>query len=62
MHGDVEQEGLYQNCNFHDPWGRGFDPRAGPNIEHFKLNLDNYQTNSFQFWHEASLGQCPHQL
>jgi hypothetical protein len=23
MHGDVEQEGLYQNCEFHDPRGRG---------------------------------------
>ena len=32
MHGDVEQEGLYQNCEFHDPRGSGFDPRAGPNL------------------------------
>jgi hypothetical protein len=22
MHGDVEQEGLYQNCVFHYRWGR----------------------------------------
>ena len=32
MHGDVEQEGLYQNCKFGDPSGRGSDPRAGPNL------------------------------
>ena len=30
MHGDVEQEGLYQNCKFGDPQGKGSDPRAGP--------------------------------
>ena len=29
MHGDVEQEGLYQNCKFGDPRGRGSGPRAG---------------------------------
>ena len=29
MHGDVEQEGLYGNCKFGDPWGRGSGPRAG---------------------------------
>jgi hypothetical protein len=32
MHGDVEQEGLYQNCEFHYPRGSGFAPRAGPNV------------------------------
>jgi hypothetical protein len=34
MNGDVEQEGIYQNCEFHNPWGRGFAPRAGPNMMH----------------------------
>ena len=29
MHSDVEQECLYQNCEFGDPRGRGSDPRAG---------------------------------
>ena len=32
MHGDVEQEGLYQNCVFHYRWGRGFAPRAGQTL------------------------------
>jgi hypothetical protein len=32
MHGDVEQEGLYQNCEIYNPQGRGFAPRAGPNM------------------------------
>ena len=46
MHGDVEQEGLYQNCVFYNPWSSGFAPRAGPNMicslltfEHFQLLL-----------------------
>ena len=34
MHSDVEQECLYQNCEFVDPRGRGSDPRAGPNLVH----------------------------
>ena len=34
MHSDVEQEGLYQNCKFGDPRGRGSDPRAGSNLVH----------------------------
>jgi hypothetical protein len=34
MHGDVEQEGLYQNCEFHDPRGRGFNLGQGQTIEH----------------------------
>jgi hypothetical protein len=29
MHGDVEQEGLYQNCEIHNPRGSGFAPRGG---------------------------------
>ena len=29
MHSDVEQEGLYQNCKFGDPRGRGSDPGRG---------------------------------
>jgi hypothetical protein len=29
MHGDVEQEGLYQNCEIYNPWGSGFAPRGG---------------------------------
>jgi hypothetical protein len=32
MHGDVKQEDLYQNCEFHYPWGRGFAFRVGPNM------------------------------
>ena len=32
MHGDVKLEDLYQNCEFHYPRGRGFAPRAGPNM------------------------------
>jgi hypothetical protein len=32
MHGDVEQEDLYQNCEFHYPQGRGLAPREGPNM------------------------------
>jgi hypothetical protein len=32
MHGDIEQEGLYQNCEFHNPWDIGFAPGAGPNM------------------------------
>jgi hypothetical protein len=32
MHADVEQEGLYQNCEFQYPRGRGFAPRVGPNV------------------------------
>jgi hypothetical protein len=32
MHGDVKQEDLYQNCEFHYPQGRGFAPRAGSNM------------------------------
>ena len=34
MHGDVEKEGLYQNCKFGDPRGRVSFPRAGPNLVH----------------------------
>ena len=26
MHGDVEQECLYQNCEIYNPWGSGFAP------------------------------------
>ena len=60
---------FYQNCKFHDPRGRGFSIRVGPKwslmkcvtIEHFEL-LDNYHSNSFQIWDEASLGQGAHQL
>jgi hypothetical protein len=32
MHGNVKQEHLYQNCEFHYPQGREFAPRAGPNM------------------------------
>jgi hypothetical protein len=32
MHGNVEQECVYQNCEFHYLWGRGFAPRAGSNM------------------------------
>jgi hypothetical protein len=60
MHGDVEQEGLYQNCVFHYRWGRGFAPRVGQNIwtflSSFQLLLWNCCTNFNQFWHKASIG------
>jgi hypothetical protein len=29
MHGDVEQESLYQNCEIYNPWGSGFDRGRG---------------------------------
>jgi hypothetical protein len=32
IHGDVEQEGLYQNCEIYNPRGSGFAPRAEPNM------------------------------
>ena len=32
VHGDVEQEDLYRNCEFHYLRGRGFAPRAGSNM------------------------------
>jgi hypothetical protein len=32
MHGDVKQEGLYQNYEFNYPRGKGFAPRAGPHM------------------------------
>jgi hypothetical protein len=32
MHGDVEQQASTKNWEFHYPRGRGFAPRAGPNI------------------------------
>jgi hypothetical protein len=32
MHGDVEQEGLNQNCEIYNPWGSGFALRVGPNM------------------------------
>ena len=54
MHGDVEQEGLYQNCEIYNPRGSGFAPRAWPNMiysllifEHFQLLLDNHCSNSW---------------
>jgi hypothetical protein len=45
MHSDVEQEDLYQNCEFHYPQGRGFAPRAGPNMMYSvcaHLNIFNF--------------------
>ena len=32
MHGDVEQEGLHQNCEIYNPQGSSFAPIAGPNM------------------------------
>ena len=29
IHSYVDQEALYQNCKFHDPWSKGSDSRAG---------------------------------
>jgi hypothetical protein len=29
MHGDVEQDGLYQNFEIYNPRGSGFAPRGG---------------------------------
>jgi hypothetical protein len=36
MQGIVEQNGLYQNCKFHDPWGRASAPMVGPNLVYVK--------------------------
>ena len=46
MHGDVEQEGLYQNYKFGDPRGRGSDPRAGPNLVHSVSMYNILKTSS----------------
>jgi hypothetical protein len=32
MHGDVEQEGLYQNCEIYNPRVSGFAPRGGQTL------------------------------
>ena len=42
MHGDVEQEGLYQNCVFYNPPGSGFAPRAGPNRIYSLLTFEHF--------------------
>ena len=45
MHGDVKQEDLYQNFEFHYPRGRGFAPRVGPNMMcsvYAHLNIFNF--------------------
>ena len=30
MHSNDDQERVYQNCKFHDPWGRGSCARSWP--------------------------------
>ena len=45
MHGDVKQEDLYQNFEFHYPRGRGFAPRVGPTMMcsvYAHLNIFNF--------------------
>jgi hypothetical protein len=32
MHGDVEQEGLYQNCEIYNPQGSSFAPQGRANM------------------------------
>jgi hypothetical protein len=39
MHGDVEQEGLYQNCEIFNPRGSGFAPRGGQKLYIVFLNI-----------------------
>jgi hypothetical protein len=42
MHGDVEQEGLYQNCEIYNPQGIGFAPRVGPNMMYSLLTFEHF--------------------
>ena len=42
MYGDVEQEGLYQNCEIYNPWGSSFAPRAGPNRIYSLLTFEHF--------------------
>jgi hypothetical protein len=42
MHGDVEQEGLYQNCEIYNPRGSGFAPRAWPNMIYSLLIFEHF--------------------
>ena len=56
-----EQAVFYYNCKFRDPRGRGFGIRVGPKWSLMKYFF-NHQSNNFQIWHEASLGQGAHKL
>jgi hypothetical protein len=44
MHGDVEQEGLYQNCEIYNPRDSGFAPRprVGPNMMYSLLTFEHF--------------------
>jgi hypothetical protein len=45
MHGDVEQEGFYLNCEIYNPRCSGFAPKAGPNMIYsvcYHLNFFNF--------------------
>jgi hypothetical protein len=39
MHGDIEQEGPYQNREIYNPWGSGFAPMVGPNMMYSLLTF-----------------------
>jgi hypothetical protein len=69
MHGDVEQENLFQTCEFHYPWGSDFTLKAGSNkICSVCSHLNIF--NSFLIAiapilfkrHDAFLGQRKHKL
>jgi hypothetical protein len=42
MHGDVDQEGLDQNCEVYYPQGSGFAPRAGQNMIFRLLTFEHF--------------------
>jgi hypothetical protein len=42
MHGDVEQEGLYQNCEIYNPRGSDFALRAWPNMIYSLLIFEHF--------------------
>jgi hypothetical protein len=42
MYGDVEQEGLYQNCKIYNPRCSSFAPRAGPNRIYSLLKFEHF--------------------
>jgi hypothetical protein len=42
MHGDEEQEGLYQNCEIYNPRGSGFAPMVGPIMMYSLLTFEHF--------------------
>ena len=47
MHSDVEQEGLYQNCKFGDPGGRGSDRGVGGKLRTYCLYVKHLKSIFF---------------